>query len=175
VSLRGNGKAYLASSATGEMFALKLYLLYLNLSDEEGKKECEEIRRDEADKWKALYLGYQNTVFEIELNGWLGLIMPYVATIPMNKWRGLLPQIRKELERLAALGLAYDELALYWCHIGLLRTHGENNEEKVILVDLESTDSIAPETVEATVNEAVERLERLVEWEQVKPEEFIHR
>jgi hypothetical protein len=66
-------------------------------------------------KWRALYPCYRDSVFKIELNESPGLIMPYVASIPMDARLGMIPQIRKELGK---LGWAYKKTDLRWRHIG---------------------------------------------------------
>jgi hypothetical protein len=62
--------------------------------------------------------------------------MPYVAPVPMERRRSLLPNIEEELKRFAKGGLAYRVSDLRWRHFGLRMN--EKREEQIILVDLES-------------------------------------
>jgi hypothetical protein len=180
-----SGKVYLGSSSAGEMFAVKLYLFDPKVmtthfravdnkkAQDEYRKKLEKTRSVEVAKWKALYPCYRKSVFEIDLNKTPGLIMPYVASIPMTKRLAMIPEIQKELERLGKLGWAYKETDLRWRHIGL-RTDGKG-KENVILVDMESTESIAPKTVEEAVDESVKGLKLHAVGEPVSaPMEFFH-
>ena len=108
--------------------------------------------------------------------------MPYVASIPVERRKSLLPKIRKELQRFAVAGLSYRNSDVRWRHIGLRKDH--HGEEQIVLVDLESMQSQhkdkqvvgspSKDEIEA-VKSAVCELARRAAGEPVQdPKELIH-
>jgi len=72
---------YLSSNSKGRMFAVKLYLF----AEKQSKKQkLEEIRDREGKGW-ASPACFEQSIVEGDLFGVPCLIMPYVASIPMNR------------------------------------------------------------------------------------------
>ena len=169
--------------------ALKLYLndskiMQSFCDDDKGtqKEWAMEIRDIEANKWRTHYPTYQEAIFMSELFEVPCLAMPYVALIPVEQCKSLLPKIRKELQRFAVAGLSYRNSDIRWHHIGLQKDY--HGEELIILVDLESMQSQhkdkqvegspSKDEIEA-VKSAVCKLERRAAGEPVQdPKELIH-
>jgi len=101
------------------------------------------------------------------------LTMPYVASIPMNRRKGMLSKIKQELKRFSVKGFAYTESDLRWRHIGLRKDR--DGKEQIILLDLESMRKQEDEVPADEVSSAIGQLERRAEEDPVhNPQELIH-
>lgn len=152
----GTGKVLLASSTSGLLCAVKLYIpeRSTSWSHEERKENIEEnmeektkVRDAELERWKQLYtkqeLGKRKSINsqsvnslnfrKAKLNGLPALLLPYGQPLDTVEARlSKLGEIEKKLNDFASSGFFYKNSDLRWRHVAILHS-GE-----LILLDLES-------------------------------------
>lgn len=168
------GKVYLCMDYKGRHFAVKMLLFNKDGTKEftkEGRVDTQKILNDfrrkiesEAQRWRTVYPEYKKSIWTGKLNGMPCFAMPYVASTKISERKGLLPEIEKELKRVAELGFIYkggDDGDVRWRHIGLRQD--KTGENKIILIDLESLEDVKDLTVTERDNRIAKIMKELGE------------
>ncbi|KAL3913586.1 MAG: hypothetical protein SGARI_000582 [Bacillariaceae sp.] len=149
------GKVFLASTTSGRMCAMKLYIPERShtacpderdVENEENLKVAEAARNKEKERWGALH---KKLPFKTKtINDLPALLMVYGRPLEQSDRAARLHEVKGELQRFADAGFAYKDSDLRWRHVVLY-----NNQ--ILLVALESLEDITELAVEAK-NERVE-------------------